>query len=177
MNLSLKKSVIIVIAACSLTACATIDKSKMYAGSDASTIYLYDDNTDVKALVTYIRNDKDKCYEKVNDEELTIIRWFWKSETLGLNKFTIKPGKPYALRTVSTDISGTTHIQSVAFIPEANKSYYFHYSSVLEIANNADAEYLNKFHTKRIEEEFSMPRAKGWPINNNTCRNFLTGSL
>ncbi|NIF58016.1 hypothetical protein F3J27_00905 [Enterobacter sp. Ap-916] len=177
MKLSLKKSVITVIAVCSLTACATIDKSKMYAGSDASAIYLYDDNTHQNALVTYIRNDKDKCYEKVNDEQLTILRWFWKSETLGMNKFTLKPGKTYALRSVRADISGTTYIQSVAFIPEANKSYYLRYDRVLEIPNNADAEYLNKLYTKRPGEEISLPQAKGWPIKNNTCSNFLTGSL
>ena len=181
MKLSLKKSFIAVIAACSLTACVSkgnfTDMLKNYTGSDASTIYLYDDNTHEYSLVTYSHNDKDKCYEKINDEQLTILRRLLKSETMGMNKFTIKPDKKYAIKSIGFDKWGA-YITSIAFIPEANKSYFLNSSSgVVEVENNAEKVYLNRLAVMKYEETKNLPQPKAWPIKNNTCSNFLTGRL
>ncbi|WP_156964239.1 hypothetical protein [Trabulsiella guamensis] len=124
MKLIYLKTLFLPIIAFSITGCPTsgtfTPDLENYTGADASTIYLHTNNKSEHSLVTYTFNNKDNCYEKENSEQLTTLDTFTRNESVELKRYTIRPNRTYALRTISYS-DNRSYISSRSFIPEPKK--------------------------------------------------------
>jgi hypothetical protein len=180
MNTNLLKPFLIPVVVCSLTGCPTsgtfTPNLENYTGADASVLYLYSGPKQEYVLVTYMFNNEDSCYEKMNSEQLTTLGMFVREDTPELRKYTIKPGRNYALKIITYDIN-RTFVSSHSFIPEAKKTYYFNNSMIITTPDNPTKEYLGTLSNMEHNKVNPLPTPKFWDIKNRTCKNLITGPL